>query len=128
MFNMLFDNTSLPVLEQVLWFSEQRQKVLADLPVGEFTGALAKAIRNRNELTPRRFGMEATENISLAPDGKVTASAVEARGLMNYYDRADRSMERLQNEMLKNALWHEMAAKLYTQQSQLLKMAIRGRL
>ena len=142
MFNLLFDNTSMPILAQVLSFTEQRQRVLAhnvanfntpgfrttDLPVDEFTEALGEAIRRRDEVRPRRFAMTSTDNIQVGPDGRVTTSAVEARGLTNYYDRADRSMERLQNEMLKNAVWHEMAAKLYTQQSQMLKMAIRGRL
>jgi len=142
MFNLLFDNTSLPVLQQVLSFSEQRQQVLAhnvanfntpgfrtrDLPVQEFTQALGQAISRRDNGRPHRFEMDSTDHIAVGPDGRIAATAVEARGLTNYYDRADRSMERLQNEMLKNAVWHEMALKLYTTQSQMLKTAIRGRL
>ena len=142
MFNLLFDNTSLPVLDQVLSFSEQRQQVLAhnvanfntpgfrttDLPVGEFTEALSQAVSRRDNGRPHRFSMVSTENVTVGPDGRITATPVAARGLMNYYDGADRSMERLQSEMLKNRIWHDMAANLYTKQSQMLKTAIRGRL
>ncbi len=140
MFNLLFDNTSLPIMQQVLAFSEHRQDVLArnvanintpgfrqtDLPVDEFLGALSDAIENRESNSPHRFLMRSTSNIKFGGSMEVTARPVE--GFMNYYDGSDRSVEHLQNEMLKNALWHEAAAKLFSQQSAQLETAIRGRL
>ncbi|NQU75221.1 MAG: hypothetical protein HQ546_02765 [Planctomycetes bacterium] len=142
MFNVLFDNTSLPVLQQVLSFSEQRQKVLAhnianmntpgfracDLPVEEFTQALSDAVMQRDGSMPHRFRMQSTRNITFDSNMNVAPATIEVGGLMNYYDGADRSIERLQNEMLKNAMWHEAAAKLYTHQTQLLDTAIRERI
>ena len=139
MFELLFDNTSMPVMQQVLSFAERRQEVLnhnvanfntpgfrsSDLPVGEFTSALDKAIDRRDRSTPRRFVMRSTENISFGPQMQIDARPVG--GLMNYYDGADRSIERLQNEIAKNRMWHEMAARLFTHQSELLETAIRER-
>lgn len=140
MFELLFDNTSMPALQQVLSFAERRQKVLAhnvanfntpgfrssDLPVREFTQALEQAIDRRDRSTPRRFAMRPTANITFGPQMQINARPVG--GLMNYYDGADRSIERLQNEILKNAMWHEAAARLFTHQSQLLETAIRERI
>ena len=61
MFNLLFDNTSLPVLQQVLAFSEHRQKTLqhnianistpgfraSDLPVDRRRRAALDGLRGR---------------------------------------------------------------------------------
>ena len=139
MFNMLFDNTSLPALQQVLAFSEHRQKTLvhnianittpgfraSDLPVEEFIEALSGAIERRDETTPHRFEMRSTRHIKFGRRMQVQAEPVG--GLMNYYDGADRSVERMQSEVLKNHIWHKMAAKLFIHQSSLLETAIRER-
>ena len=141
-FGLLFENTSLPVLQQVMSFSEQRQKLLAhhvanintpgfrltDLPIEEFTEALGDAIDRRDGNIPHRFNMRDTKNIRFGPQMFVRPESDEVGGLTNYYDGADRSIERLQNEMLKNAMWHEAAAKLFSHQSRLLETAIRERL
>lgn len=140
MFNLLFDNTSLPVLQQVMVFSERRQQVLAhnvanintpgfrqtDLAMDQFIGALDEAIGRRGGETPHRFMMRSTRDIRFGPRLEARARPIE--GLMNYYDGSDRSVEHLQNEMLKNAIWHEIAAKLFAHQSQLLETAIRERI
>ncbi len=142
MFNLLFENTAMPVLGQVLTFSEHRQQVLAhnvanintpgfrqtDLSVGEFTEALTEAIEGRDGRTPHRFRMESTRHIQFdQATGRIQAEAQPVEGLMNYYDGSDRSVEHLQNEMLKNAIWHEAATRLLAQQGQLLETAIRER-
>lgn len=138
-FGLLFDNSSLPVLGDVMSFSEQRQQVLADnvanlntpyyrqrdLPVEEFQASLADAIERRDVTTPHRYRPRSTGNVRFDP--RLTVKVQEIGGLMNYYDGADRSVEHLQNEMLKNAVWHEAAARLFSHQSQLLATAIRER-
>jgi len=140
MFDLLFENTSLPVLEQVMAFSELRQQVLAhnvanintpgfrqtDLPVGQFTEALDEAIRRRDGETPHRFKVRSTRDIEFGP--RLKARSRPINGLMNYYDGSDRSIDHLQNEMLKNAIWHEAAAKLFAHQAEQLETAIRERL
>lgn len=140
MFNLLFDNTTMPVLQQVMSFSENRQKVLAhsvanintpgfrtmDLPVEEFLGALGDAIETRDRHRPRRFEMKSTRSLKFGTI--MQCRAQDTRGLMNYFDGADRSVEHLQNEMLKNAMWHEAATRLFRHQSDLLRTAIRQRL
>jgi len=145
MFELLFDNTSLPVLGEVMSFSERRQQVLAhnvanintpgfratDLPVEAFTSALSDAIANRDERTPHRFGMPRAARggrDGRGGRGWARVAAEPVSGLMNYYDGASRSIEALQSQMLKNALWHEAAVKLYTHQSSLLATAIREKL
>jgi flagellar basal-body rod protein FlgB len=139
MFDLLFDNTSMPILQQAMAFTERRQDVLAhnvanintpdfrqtDLPVGEFTEAIRQAVQQRDGTAPHRFQMRPTEHIRFEP--WMQATAQEVGGLTNYYDGADRSVERLQGEILKNAVWHEVAARLYSHQSQLMLSAIRER-
>lgn len=139
MFGLLFENTSMPVLEQVMAFTEERQHVLADnvanldtpgyratdLPVSEFTGALCEAIEQRDESTPRRFRMRSTQNINY--ERGMHASRVTVGGQMNFYDGGNRSVETLMNEMGKNALWHSAAVELFRQQGRLLETAIRER-
>ncbi len=136
-FGLLYDNSSLPVLGDVMAFSEMRQNVLAndvaninvpgfrqtDLPVSEFTAALDSAIQRRDENSPHRFEVQSTRNIQFGP--QLTAAAQDISNFMNYYDGADRSLEALQNEILKNAVWHETAARLLAQQGQLLMSAIK---
>jgi flagellar basal-body rod protein FlgB len=139
MFEMLFENSSLPVLQQVMSFSEQRQRVLADnvayidtpgyrqqdLPVGEFTAALGKAISTRDEKTPHRFWPRSTRNVEFG--SALHVSRVDVSGQTNFYDAGNRSVEQLMADMGENALWHNLATELYRQQSQLLESAIRER-
>jgi flagellar basal-body rod protein FlgB len=139
MLDMFFDNSSMPVLQQVMAFTERRQEVLAhnvanintpgfrqtDLSVREFSEAIRQAVEQRDANPPHKFQMRPTDHISFEPWMQVQAQ--EVGGLTNYYDGADRSVERLQGEMLKNAVWHEVAARLYAHQSQLMTSAIRER-
>lgn len=139
MFELLVNNTSLPVLESVMSFSEQRQKVLADnvanldtpgyracdLPVAEFQQALAAAVGRRGG-SPRA-GFEPRDTPHVRFGTRLRVAPVAVGGLRNYYDAGDRSVERTMTEMGKNALWHSMATELYRQQSRLLETAIRER-
>ncbi|NLF30923.1 MAG: hypothetical protein GX591_08565 [Planctomycetes bacterium] len=139
MFELLFDNTSLPVLQNVMGFAELRQKVLAhdvanintpgfrhvDLNVEQFTGALSDAIERRDHARPHRFRPRSGRDVAFGERMQATARPIE--GLMNYYDGADRSIEHIQNEMLKNAIWHQAATRLYSQQAAQLETAIRER-
>jgi flagellar basal-body rod protein FlgB len=138
-FGLLFDNSSLPVLGDVMAFTEQRQAVLADdvansntpffrqrdLPVDEFTTALDEAIQHRDVTSPHRYQPRSTRNVSFNP--RLSVKTQEIGGLMNYYDGADRSLEHIQNELLKNAIMHETAARLFSHQSQMLTVAIQER-
>ncbi|MFW6154680.1 MAG: flagellar basal body rod protein FlgB [Planctomycetota bacterium] len=139
MFEVLFDNTSLPVLQNVMGFAELRQKVLAhdvanvntpgfrhlDLNVEAFTETLSEAIERRDSRRPHRFEPKSTRDVTFGDRMQATARPIE--GLMNYYDGADRGIEHIQNEMLKNAIWHQAATRLFTHQSALLETAIRER-
>jgi flagellar basal-body rod protein FlgB len=141
MFDLLFDNTSLPVLQNVMGFAELRQKVLAhdvanintpdfrhlDLDVEAFCGALSDAIERRDNERPHRFRPESTRDVRFGAGAGVEATARPIDGLMNYYDGADRSIEYIQNEMLKNAIWHQAATRLFAQQAAQLETAIRER-
>ena len=141
MFGLLLDNTPLPVLGQGMSFTEQRQQVLAanvatidtpgsrqqDLPVHQFTAALGEAIVRRDTQSPWRFGMQARRDVDVIA-GRTRVRQARVDGQTNFYDGADRSVEQLMSEMGKNALWHNLAAELYRQQSQLMQTAIRERI
>ncbi len=140
MFELLFDNTSLPVLQNVMAFAELRQKVLAhdvanintpgfrhvDLDVEAFTEALSDAIERRDGERPHRFNPRSTREVTFA--AHLAAEARPIEGLQNYYDGADRGVEHIQNEMLKNAIWHQTATRLFSHQAGQLETAIRERI
>lgn len=140
----LLNRGSMPVLEQVMSFTEARHEVLADnisnfdtpgykvkdLPVEEFFSALREAVTRRDQrgagdpLTPR-----STRNLKWDRQGRLEAQAVELRdNNILFHDNNNRFVEKQLSGMAQNALRHNVTAELLRGKYELLRTAISGRL
>jgi flagellar basal-body rod protein FlgB len=148
MLNSLFDATTLPVLEQVVQFTQARHGVLAgnianldtpgyrtrDLSPQQFQERLQEALAARRQ--PQVGGTAALNRQLL---GAGTASPAAARSWRDldqvsdsvksvlYHDDSDVSLERQIAEISKNQSRHNLALGLMTHQFQLLQAAIAER-
>ena len=139
----LVNRGSLPVLEQVMSFTEQRHEVLADnvanfdtvghkmrdLPTSEFFEALNEAVKRRDTrgagaaLTPkdtRHYNWDSRGRLEIKP------SQLEDNNIL-FHDRNNRSVEKQMSAMTQNAMLHNTVVELLRQQYGLLEMAISGR-
>lgn len=139
MYESLFDATTLPILQQVVSFTQARHQVLAsnianldvpgyrakDLPVGEFQRLLAEAIRQRHQPAAFRSPGE-PDPISMAQ--KLQPVELEdVPEMILYHDEGTKGLEYQVNEMLKNQMQHNLAVALMTHQFNLLRAAINER-
>jgi flagellar basal-body rod protein FlgB len=152
MLNSLFDGTTLPVLEQVVQFTQARHGVLAgnianldtpgyrtrDLSPQQFQERLQEALAARRQSLP---GGTAALNRQLLGAGSpsplpASAAARSWRDLdqvsdsmksVLYHDESDVSLERQIAEISKNQSRHNLALGLMTHQFQLLQAAIAER-
>lgn len=147
MFDGMFDNSTLPMLEQVVKFTQARHGVLAgnvanldtpgyksrDLSPAAFHERLKHAIEQRREAAARPAVQSpyapyepqvATKKQEPANDfGKVTDSLA---GILRH-DENNTSMEQQVTEIAKNQAQHNMALSLMTAQMRLLRAAITER-
>ena len=144
---MLFENLlnqgSMPVLEKVMSFTQQRQQVLAnnisnfdtpgykmkDVPEAEFFESLSKAVEKRDKRGTGSLELSSTRNLRWDRKGnlQVKASAVENSNIL-FHDQNNRFVEKQMSTMSKNALLHNVSAELLRGQYETLQMAIRGRI
>jgi flagellar basal-body rod protein FlgB len=148
MLSSLFQSSSLPVLEQVVNFTEARHGVLAgnianldtpgyktrDLSPELFQQQLKEAIETKNQpISPTLLGdvadlspnyaAERHEDKQLAAFGKVKDSM---KSILRH-DGDDVSMEKQVNEMMKNQQQHNLAIGIMSAQFRLLRAAITER-
>jgi flagellar basal-body rod protein FlgB len=147
MLSSIFQSSNIPVLEQVVNFTEARHGVLAgnvanldtpgyktrDLSPAEFQEKLKEAIEVRNQpVVPydsRSFGMTSTdgprkhEADQLAAFDKVKDSM---KSILRH-DGDDVSMEEEVNEIVKNQQQHNLAINIMSAQFRLLRAAITER-
>ncbi|MBN1846427.1 MAG: flagellar basal body rod protein FlgB [Sedimentisphaerales bacterium] len=140
----LLQRGSLPVLEQVMAFTEARHQVLADnisnidtvgytmkdLPVEEFYQALDRAIERRDRAgASAPLAPQDTRNLRWDAGGRLRARSVAAANQnILFQDQNNRSVENQMSQMAQNGLLHNVAAELLRQQYNLLQTAISGRL
>ena len=143
MLESLLNRGSLPVLQQVMSFTEARHNVLAnnvsnfdtvgykmqDLPEAEFFAELDRAVQRRNGGgAGAPLEMRSTKNMSWDDQGRIEASAVEIEGSnILFHDENNRFVEKQMSAMAENGLRHNIASELLRQQYNLLRRAIRGR-
>ncbi|MBN2477093.1 MAG: flagellar basal body rod protein FlgB [Pirellulales bacterium] len=136
MFSGIFQTTTIPVLQEVVNFSQTRHTVLAgnianldtpgykvrDLSVEDFQEKLHSAIESRDQPpAPRSPGEPAVEDKpTLAEISKNPKSIL-------YHDKSNVGLEYQVTEMVKNQLQHNLALSLMRSQFQLLQAAISGR-
>jgi flagellar basal-body rod protein FlgB len=133
----LFDSTTIPILEQVLHFSEARHHVLAgnianvdtpgyrvqDLSLDAFQQHLKEAIAARQE-RPR-------EPISLSPDTSSPSDDLrhvrESIKSIEFLDGSDVGIEQQVTEVAKNQFLHNLTVSIMSSQFRLLQTAISER-
>ncbi len=148
MLSSLFQSSTLPVLEQVVNFTEARHGVLAgnianldtpgyktrDLSPEMFQQRLREAIETKNQpISPTMLGdvanltpgeaIERQEAQQVAAFDKVRAST---KGILRH-DGVNVSMEKQVNEMMKNQQQHNLAIGIMSAQFRLLRAAITER-
>jgi len=144
MLESLLNRGSLPVLQQVMSFTEARHKVLAnnvsnfdtvgykmqDLPEAEFFAELDRAVQRRNSGgAGAPLEMRATENLNWDEQGQLEAVPVELEGSnILFHDENNRFVEKQMSAMAQNGLRHNVATELLRQQYSLLRSAISGRM
>jgi len=140
----LIQRGSLPVLQQVISFTEARHEVLAnnisnldtvgykiqDLPAEEFNAALRRAVdRRARRGAGAPLEMTSTDHLSWNERGSLQYRLAEVTdNNILFHDRNNRFVEKQMADVTQNALRHKLASELLKQQYGLLKMAISGRI
>ncbi len=147
MYESIFNSTAIPVLEQVVGFTEARHHVLAgnianldtpgyrvrDLSVEEFQGRLREAIASRDRPAapaPGRFvspgDLPYLEKIAPQHERKLADVAEDSKSIL-YHDDSNVGIEQQVTEMVKNQARHNLALAIMSSQFRLLEAAISGR-
>jgi flagellar basal-body rod protein FlgB len=137
MYQGLFQSSSIPVLQEVVNFSQARHTVLAgnianldtpgyrvrDLSVEDFQTRLKEAIEARRRPPARRSPGDPAPRESLS-----TASVSDEPKTILYHDDSNVGIEYQVTEMVKNQMQHNLALTIMSSQMQLLEVAISERL
>ena len=147
MLSSMFNASTIPVLEQVVNFTESRHGVLAgnvanldtpgyktrDLSPEQFQQSLKDAIETRNQpvepFDSRSFGLTSANNTQQR-EAKQAAAFGKVKDSMKSilrHDGDDVSMEREINEIVKNQQQHNLAVNIMSAQFRLLRAAITER-
>lgn len=148
MINSLFDSSTLPVLEQVVNFTEARHGVLAgnianldtpgyrcqDLSPAEFEKQLKEAVEARRrpkvaspgESLDPAWARDEVVGSSTGAIDQLKAVAANAQGMLRHDDN-NASLEEQITEIAKNQSQHNMALSLMRAQFSLLRAAITER-
>ena len=140
----LLNRGSMPVLQQVMAFTQERHEVLVnnisnfdtvghkmqDLPVEEFYEALDVAIADRDRGgVSRPLRMRSTSNLHWDQAGRLHAEPMEIENSnILFHDGNNRFVEKQMSAMAKNALLHNVSAELLRGQYEMMRTALRERL
>ncbi|MFO0898714.1 MAG: flagellar basal body protein [Pirellulales bacterium] len=136
MFSALFDSTAIPVMEQVVGFTQSRHAVLAgnvanmdtpgyrvrDLSPDSFQSALRREIEARREGKPNALQTKPGE----FPPGTRNAVRESLKGIL-FHDESNDSLEHQVAEINKNQVQHNLAITVLSSQFHLLQAAITER-
>jgi flagellar basal-body rod protein FlgB len=136
MIDSMFQSGSLPVLERLVEFTEQRQGVLADdaanlstpnflprdLDTRSFQATLRDALDKRpNPNAPLQI--QDTDQVESGPDGLVTHAKPANEGIL-FHDGNNRDLDRLMQHIAENNLAHNTGIQLIRNQLSVLRTAI----
>ncbi len=140
MLSSLFQSTTIPVLQEVVSFSQARHAVLAgnianidtpgyqarDLSVEDFQARLKQAIEDRDQpqVADDKYMVPAGET-ALAPKPLMAEVAKSSRSILRH-DMGNVDMESQVSEMVKNHMQHNLALTILSDQFRQLQLAIRG--
>ncbi len=137
MISNLFQSSTIPMLQQVVNFSQARHNVLAgnianldtpgyqvrDLSLEDFQERLQAAIQSR------RHG-ESTHSLGLSAkeeEPTLMAEVAENSKAILYHDKSNVDLEEQVTQMVKNQMQHNLALSIMGSQFRLLQAAIRGK-
>jgi len=137
MINSLFNKTTIPVLQEVLSFSEARHKVLAgnvanadtpdyrirDLNMDTFQTRLREALERRST---RETNLSPGE-LSVTQPGDEMREVRESLKNVVFLDGSDVAMEQQAADVAKNQYLHNLTVSIMTNQFRLLQAAISER-
>jgi flagellar basal-body rod protein FlgB len=136
MFTGMFESTTIPVLQEVVGFTQARHNVLAgnianlnvpgyktrDLSVADFQSRLQRAIEeHKHPSAPRSPG-----ETDYQPPEPLAEIAKNSKTVMRH-DKNNVGVEQQAAEVMKNQIEHNTALALLVQQFQALQTAISGR-
>ena len=133
----LFNSTTIPVMEQVVNFTEARQNILAgnianldtpgykvrDLSVDDFQQRLDHAIKSRRQPDVYRSPGDMASGDEPSEMAQVSKNP---RNIL-YHDKSNVGVEYQVTEMVKNHIQHNMALAIMSNQFKLLQTAISER-
>jgi flagellar basal-body rod protein FlgB len=136
MFPGLFQSTTIPILEQMVQFSQARHAVLAgnlanlhtpgyqarDLSVEQFQTRLKEALEARDQEPAAHSPGDLTASWT-----DMAAEAAENPKSILFHDQSDNSVELQVTEMVKNQLHHNLALAILGSQFRLLQAAVSER-
>jgi flagellar basal-body rod protein FlgB len=136
MLKSMFDSTPIPVLQEVVNFTQARHNVLAgnianlnvpgyktrDLSVEDFQSRLKQAVEERNHPSP----WQSPGETNYQPPEPLAEVAKNSKTIMRH-DANNVGVEQQVSEVMKNQLQHNTALALLVQQFQQLNTAISGR-
>ena len=139
MLNTIFSKGSIPVLEQMLYFTEERAKVISnnianadtpgfvpkDLPVDSFKSALLQAVSEAQKREVPTVLFEGVDGARPKPKGglNIDYAPREPWAYMKH-DRNAFSIEQEISEMNKNTSMHYTVASILAQQLSIIREAI----
>lgn len=140
----LFNRGSVPALERMMAFTEERHQVLAnnvsnfdtvdykikDLSLPKFQEALREAVDKRDRRgSAAKLEVEPSRQVRWNRDGhlQVRPSEIENSNIL-FHDKNNRFVEKQMSEMAKNSSQHNAMSEMLRQQYEVLSMAIRGRI
>jgi flagellar basal-body rod protein FlgB len=132
----LFQSTTIPLLQEVVNFSQTRHTVLTgnianmdtpgyevrDLSVEDFQGRLRAAIQERSAPAS-----EESLGGTAAPPKNLMAEVAKHTKTILHHDKSNVGMEYQVSEMVKNQMQHNLALAVMNQQFRLMQTAIAGR-
>jgi flagellar basal-body rod protein FlgB len=126
----LLNQGNAPLLEQMLHFTEARERLMAenvanvdtpnyqqkDMDVARFQAMLSRRLEERDQGPPGAIGFS-----------DITAEVENPHSSLMFHDRNNRSMEQLMSDNAKNALFHNMVVELLRRQYATMDMALKER-
>jgi flagellar basal-body rod protein FlgB len=126
----LFNEGNAPLLEQMLRFTAERHRLLA-----ENVANIDTPLYRQKDLSTEKFQAQLRERMeqrASAPPGSVAFDDIETeaesptRNIL-FHDGNNRSIEQLMSDSAKNALMHNMVVELLRKQFGAMEMALKER-
>ena len=144
MIHDLTNSESIPILERVMQFTGQRQRIIAnnianlstpgfrpvDVSVEDFQAQLAHAVDDRRTNSnggAAELSIESTREVAFDEDGMTLRPSPTGDNLL-FHDQNDRDVERIMQDLVENFMAFRTAAQFLRSRFDLISTAIRERI